>query len=150
MTYSSLSKYLQFARRIIIKLLKNDLFVKMSLPDTNKLQEYQEIISHMHPDLQDVWGTMDGLKIRIEQAPDGVVQGPFYDGWKCDHYVTTVLCVAHNGTIPACFYNVPGCKHDSTVADWGIYILSCKRFTRRRVSNLLLILHSAVVDFHSL
>jgi hypothetical protein len=61
---------------------------------------------------------MDGLKIRIEQAPDGVVQGRFYNGWKCDHYVTA-LCFAPDGTIPACFYNVPGCMHDSTVADWG-------------------------------
>ena len=38
MTYSSLSKYLQFARRIIIKLLKNDPLAKSSLPDNDKLQ----------------------------------------------------------------------------------------------------------------
>jgi hypothetical protein len=40
MTYSSLSKYLQFSRRIIIKLLKNDPLAKISLPDNGKLQEY--------------------------------------------------------------------------------------------------------------
>ena len=62
---------------------------------------------------------MDGLKIRIESAPDGIVQSPLYNGWKSDHYITAVLCFAPDGTIPECFYNVPGCIHDSTVADWG-------------------------------
>ena len=150
MTYSSLSKYLQFARRIIIKLLKNDPLAKISLPDDNKLQEYREIISHRHPAQQDFWGTMDGLKVRIEQAPDGVVQGRLYNGWKCDHYFAAVLCSAPDGTIPACFYNVPGCMHDSTLLTGGIHIPSCKKFRKRWVSKLLMILHSAAVDIRSL
>ena len=62
---------------------------------------------------------MDGLKVLIEEAPDGIVQSRFYNGWKSAHFVTSVLCFAPHGTIPACFYNVPGCTHDSTVADWG-------------------------------
>jgi hypothetical protein len=37
MTMSPLSKYLQFARRIIIKILKKDPLAKISLPDHDKL-----------------------------------------------------------------------------------------------------------------
>jgi hypothetical protein len=37
---------------------------------------------------------------------------------ECAHFVTSVLCFAPDGAIPACFYNVPGCTH-GTVADWG-------------------------------
>jgi hypothetical protein len=119
LTMSPLSKYLQFARRIVIKILKKEPLAKICLPSNNKIFEYQETIHSRHPALLDVWGTMDGLKVRIEASPDGIVQSRFYNGWKSDHYVTAVLCFAPDGTIPACFYNVPGCTHDSTVADWG-------------------------------
>jgi len=118
-TMSPLAKYLQFARRIIIKILKKDELAKISLPSFEKLQEYRDTIARRHPALQNVWGTMDGIKVRIEEAPDGIVQSCFYNGWKSDHFVTAVLCFVPDGTIPACFYNVPGCTHDSTVADWG-------------------------------
>ena len=62
---------------------------------------------------------MDGLKVMIGEAPDGIVQSRFYNGWKSAHFVTSALCFAPDGTIAACFYNVLGCTHDSTVADWG-------------------------------
>ena len=64
-------------------------------------------------------GTMDGLKVRIGSAPDGIVQSHSYNGWKSNHFVTAVLCFAPDGTIHACFNNALGCTHDSTVADWG-------------------------------
>ena len=74
---------------------------------------------HSHPVPHDVSGTMDGLKVRIEEAPDEIVQSRFYNGWKSDHFVTGVFGFVPNGTIAMAFYNVPGCSHDSTVADWG-------------------------------
>ena len=36
-----------------------------------------------------------------------------------DHYVSAVLVFCLDGTIPIACYNVPGCIHDSTIADWG-------------------------------
>ncbi len=62
-------------------------------------------------------GHNGGLKIGNHEAFDESVQGHFYIGWQRDHYITSVLCFAHNGTIPAAFYNVPECLHDSTMAD---------------------------------
>ena len=59
------------------------------------------------------------MKVKIKSAPDGIVQSHIYNGWKSDHFVMAVLCFVTDGTIPACFYNVPGCTHDSTVTDWG-------------------------------
>jgi hypothetical protein len=73
-TMSPLSKYLQFARRIIINILKKDPLAKITLPAHDKLQEYRVTISCRHPAVQDVWGTMDGMKIRIGSALDGIVQ----------------------------------------------------------------------------
>jgi hypothetical protein len=119
MTMSPVGKYLQFARRILVKILKNDDLAKIKVPSVQRLEEYRAMIADRHPALDMVWGTMDGLKCRIEKAPDEIVQSRFYNGWKSDHYVCAVLCFVPDGTIATGFYNVPGCCHDSTIADWG-------------------------------
>ena len=128
MTMTPLSKYLQFARRIVVNILKKDHLARIALPTNDKLEEYRQVIASRHPALQDVWGTMDGLKVMIEEAPDGIVQSRFYNGWKSAHFVTSVFCFAPDGTIPPCFYNVPGCTHDSTVADWGRIYTKLEKF----------------------
>ena len=119
MTYTAVLKYIQFARRIIIKVLKKDPLAKIAIPSHEQIETYRALIERRHPALPDVWGTMDGLKIKIDAAPDEITQSRFYNGWKHCHFVTAVLCFTPDGTIPACYYNVPGCSHDSTVADWG-------------------------------
>jgi hypothetical protein len=55
---------------------------------------------------------MDGLKVKIELTPDHLSQSKFYNGWKHDHFVTSLLAFVLDGTIPAAFFNVPGCIHD--------------------------------------
>ena len=65
---------------------------------------------------------MDNLKIKIAEAPDDIMQSRFNYGWKSNHFVTSVLCFTPDGSIPACFDNLPRCSHDSTIADWdGLY-----------------------------
>ena len=119
LTMSPLQKYLQFSKRILIKVLANNELAQIRMPCLDDIEKYRSMIARRHPNLPDVWGTMDGLKCRIEQPSDCLVQRRFYNGWKCDHFVTAVLCFAPDGTIPAAFYNVPGCVHDSQVATWG-------------------------------
>lgn len=120
MSMTPTAKYLQFARRIIVKVLLDDPCARIEMPSHEKLEEYRSAIQARHPVLENVWGTMDGLKLRIESASNFLTQSRFYNGWKSDHFITSVLCFAPDGTIPAAFYNVPGCTHDSTVADWGM------------------------------
>jgi hypothetical protein len=121
MTMTPVGKYLQFARRILVRVLVNDQYARIRVPTNDKLEEYRRTINERHPALVDVWGTMDGLKVKIEQAPDHLSQSKFYNGWKHDHFVTSLLAFVRDGTIPAAFFNVnvPGCIHDSTLADWG-------------------------------
>ena len=93
------------------------------------------------PALPDVWSTMDGLKLTIKQSNNPLVQSIFYNGWKCDHFITSVLVFAPDGTIPAAFF--PGCVHDGQVAEWGnIYTKLEKVCTTRPDSNVLSILLS--------
>jgi len=62
---------------------------------------------------------MDGMKTPIQQANTTKQQAYFYNGWKHNHYVTSVFCFCPDGTIPIAYMNLPGSMHDSTIADWG-------------------------------
>ena len=90
LTMPPVSKYLQFARRILVKILKANELPKICVPTHEKLEEYKAMIQARHSVLDNVWGTMDGLKVRIEQAPNEIVQSRFYKGWKSNHFVTGV------------------------------------------------------------
>ena len=110
---------LRFGRRILIEVLKNNELAKVQILSPEKILEYCGAVESRHPNLPDVWCTMDGLKLLLQQAGSINVQNNFYNGWTHDHYVTSVFCFCPDGTIPIACYNVPGSIHDSKIAEWG-------------------------------
>jgi hypothetical protein len=119
MTGTSVSMYLRFGRRLVIRILSAEPDAAIHIPSVDKIREYQEAIAAKHPSLEGVWCTMDGLKLYLEQAGDAVIQNMFYNGWTHDHYVSAVFVFCPDGPIPIAAYNMPGCFHDSTIAEWG-------------------------------
>ena len=119
MTYSNLDDYLLFAKRILLKVLVNDPRAAVQIPSSEKIEEYKAMVRSRHTFLPDVWCTMDGLKLTLEQSGDAIIQERFYNGWTHDHYVSSVLCFCPDGTIPIAYINVPGSVHDSQIADYG-------------------------------
>ena len=123
MTMTNFSMYLRFGRRIMVEVLSKDALAKIRIPSRNEIKSYQEAIGERHPNIGDVWATMDGLKLHLQQSGNDEIQEQYYNGWTHDHYVTSVFCFCPDGTIPIAFFNVPGSVHDSQVADWGdIYV----------------------------
>ena len=122
MTGSSVSAYLMFGRRIIIDRLQHNEDANIKIPTNAKIKEYQEAVSIRHPKLPNVWCTMDGLKLTLNQSTNAVVQNYFYNGWTHDHYVTGVFVFCPDGKIPIATFNVPGSIHDSVIAEWGKYM----------------------------
>jgi hypothetical protein len=123
MTGTPLGMYLWFGRRIVIETLKHSPYAAIKLPSEEKIIEYKQHIVARHPLLDNVWCTMDGLKLAIQKSGDNRTQNMFYNGLKCDLFVSCVFVYCPDGTIPICCYNVPGCIHDSKIADWGnIYL----------------------------
>jgi len=90
MTYTNLDEYLLFGKRIIIKVLRNHLMAQVKIP-SEKIAENKEMVYNSHPNLHDVWCTMDGLKITLKQSGDALVQEQYYNGWTHDHYVFSDL-----------------------------------------------------------
>ena len=119
MTQSSVSVYLHFAINLLVIVLEDIEEAKVKIPDENMIAEYQLMVKNRHLRLNDVWCTMDGLKLYLECPGDDDEQNNFYNGWQCDHFVNAVLVFCPDGTIPICCYNVPGTQHDSKIAYIG-------------------------------
>ena len=100
-------------------ILANEPDSAIRIPSHDTIREYQAAIRAKHEALDGVWCTMDGLKLYLQQSGDATIQNNFYNGWTHDHYVSAVLVFCPDGTIPIACYNVPGCIHDSTIAEWG-------------------------------
>ena len=119
MSMTNLTMYLRFGRRIVAEVLNNNEHAKIGLPSSEKIQQYKEMIAAKYPLLTDVWSAMDGLKTPIQQSGSTRMQSYYYNGWKHNHFVTSVFCFCPDGTIPIAHMNLPGATHDSTIADWG-------------------------------
>ena len=119
MTCSNLCMYLRFGRRVIVEALKNDPLARVAIPSNAEITSYKEAVGAIYPLLSDVWSTMDGLKLYLQQSGNTEIQARFYNGWTHGHYVTSVFVFCPDGTIPIAFFNVPGSVHDSQVAYWG-------------------------------
>jgi hypothetical protein len=119
MAYTNLDDYLIFAKRIIVMVLREHPMAKVRIPSSEKIEEYVLMVNQQQPYLSDVWCTMDGFKLMLEQSRDAIIQEQLYYGWMHDHYVTSVMCFCPDGTIPIVFCNIHGAVHDSQVADYG-------------------------------
>ena len=119
LTSTSISVYLQYSRQILILILQKEPDAAIKILSTNNIEKYKKAISNKYLSLDSVWCTMDGLKIYLEQSGKDIIQNMFYNGWTHNHYVSAVIVFCPDGTIPIATYNVPGCFHDSTIADWG-------------------------------
>ena len=100
MTGSRVSKWLRFGRRLLIMILSNHNDAAVRIPSAVTIEGYKAAVQLRHPSLTDVWCTMDGLKLFLEQCGDTVIQNMFYNGWTHDHYVSSVLVFCPDGTIP--------------------------------------------------
>ena len=119
MTCSNLCMYLRFGRRVIVEALKSDALAMIAIPSEEIIVSYQEAVGAIYPLLSDVWSTMDGLKLYLQQSGNSEIQARYYNGWTHGHYVTSIFVFCPDGTIPIAFFNVPGSVHDSQVAHWG-------------------------------
>jgi hypothetical protein len=116
MTSSNLCMYLRFGLRIIVEALKNDSFAKICIPSAEDITVYKQAIGTVYPLLSNVWCTMDGLKLYLQQSGNTEIQACFYNRWTHGQYVTSVFVFCPEGTIPIAFFNVPGSVHNSQVA----------------------------------
>jgi DDE superfamily endonuclease len=116
------SLWLRFGKRLLLYLLKRHPYAMVSLPTAEERQQYKNAITAKYPLLVDVWGSMDGLKIPIEEPWGDELQGRFYNGWLHGHFLTNLFLFTPDGRIRMCVINAPGSMHDSQLAmQFGVY-----------------------------
>ena len=69
---------------------------------------------------------VDGLKLLIHTSGDKVTDNAYYNGWTCDHYVSSLFMFVPDCTICFCVLNCPGSWHDSFVAHIGNFYATLK------------------------
>ena len=72
-----------------------------------------------YPDLDNVYLSVDGLKLQIQKPGDDRVQNFFYNGQTSNNYVCIWFAFAPHGTVPVCVLDAPGSLHAITVASLG-------------------------------
>jgi DDE superfamily endonuclease len=117
LTPGNLSLWLRFARRLLVKILRQDPMAKVCIPTDDEIADFEAAITAKYPALTNCWGAMDGLKIRLEKPGEERVQNVFYNGWTHDHYISNLFLFSPDGKVRACYINAPGTFHDSTMAN---------------------------------
>ena len=107
LTGTHVSVYLRFGMRILVAMLKADPKSEVRMPDAVEIALFKEAITAKHSLLVDCYCMVDGLKLYLQQAGDGIIQSHFYNGWKHGHYVTNIFAFAPNGSIIACTLIAP-------------------------------------------
>jgi hypothetical protein len=96
---------------MLIQALNSNELAVVALPTAEELQRFVAAVTRKYPALQNCWGAMDGLKIRLECAGNSKMQNLFYNGWTQDHYISNLFLFSPDGKIRACYVNAPGSVH---------------------------------------
>eukprot|EP00536_Pseudo-nitzschia_multiseries_P000375 jgi/Psemu1/831/gm1.831_g len=123
LTSTVMYKWLKFSRKVLLFVLQYHPKAMIRPPTEEELEEYISAIGAKYPRLKErhVWGAADGLKVKLQQSSNWLIQSRYYNSWVCDTYVNSVFVFAANGRIRICCYNCPSTWHDSTIADHGVY-----------------------------
>jgi hypothetical protein len=87
------------------------------MASNEEVAAFQRATTAMYPSLADVWGTLDGINLKIQSTKGDKVQSIFYIGWTHGHYVSNIFVFGMDGMIRICGLNAPGMMHDSLLAD---------------------------------
>jgi hypothetical protein len=131
----TVSRYLHFARKILLDTLRSMDEASVQWPTTHKeFDYYSALIQVRHSLLDGAFGSIDGLNLPVQEPDDPLVENSMYNGWKCTHFVSNVLvfsprgawfyvrfiaCCSRSllpGTIIDAVLNAPRSWHDSVVA----------------------------------
>ena len=77
LTQNPVNVYLRFGRRILISLLSSKPDARIKVPDIETLQEHIASVHRRHPLLENVWCTMDGLKLYLQEAGSTTVENAY-------------------------------------------------------------------------
>ncbi len=82
--------YLRFGKRLLIKLLSVDINSKIGMPLTIRVETYKEAVKERHRVSEDIWLSMDGLRLCADVPGNFVEQNNYFNGWKHDRFIASM------------------------------------------------------------
>ena len=98
LTPSTVSRYLRFARMILLRVLRQLRDARIAWPQGEEFSELSSYVSARHPLLDGVFGSIDGLNLPCQVSSDPEVENSTYNGWKHGHFISSVIVFNSKGT----------------------------------------------------
>jgi len=100
LSFSSVDECLKFGIRVLINVLSNHNSIIVAIPSDENIDDYEQMIKHKYPELEQVWCTCDGIKLKIQSPSEYVTQSRFYNSYVHGHFIGAVICFYTDSTIP--------------------------------------------------
>jgi hypothetical protein len=98
LTPSTVSRYLDFAKKILLQMVRSMKEGAIRLPRTpQEFAAESALVCECHPMLEGAFGVIDGLALLAQEADDAEVENATYNGWKSEHTINNVIAYSPRG-----------------------------------------------------
>jgi hypothetical protein len=95
---STVSRYIHFSLDILLAVLRQIPDARIQWPSNiEEFQALNDLIITRHPLLEGAFASIDGLNLPVQTADDPEVENSTYNGWLCEHFVSSVLVFSPKG-----------------------------------------------------
>jgi hypothetical protein len=96
---STVSRYITYGLMILLQTLRKMPEASICWPKTTSaFQKNSDLIVQRHPALSGAFGSIDGLNLPLQTSSDDDMENATYNGWKADHFISSVLVFAPQGS----------------------------------------------------
>ncbi|KAF8174378.1 hypothetical protein BJ912DRAFT_60762 [Pholiota molesta] len=97
---STVSRYITHGLILLLQTLRKMPEASIRWPhDVSSFEINSELIVARHPALSGAFGSIDGLNLPVQTSADDDIENATYNGWKADHFISSVLVFAPQGQI---------------------------------------------------
>ena len=112
---SNYSVYMRHGIRCLNDALDTFKDTSYDVPAWKNLRQFADVITEKeNGEIKNVWGAVDGTKLRFERSSDFIVEGNAYNGHKQMHCIKLLCVFAPDGSICGAAWG-PGVTRDSTL-----------------------------------
>lgn len=95
---STVSRYVTHGLKLLLQTLRKMPKASICWPaNISAFQKNSELIVEHHPALSGAFGSIDGLNLPLQTSADDDIENATYNGWKADHFISSVLVFAPQG-----------------------------------------------------
>jgi hypothetical protein len=95
---STVLRYIQFSLDILLAVLRQIPDGRIRGPSgMEEFQAYNDLIIMHHPLLEGAFSSINRLNLPVQTADDPEIENSTYNGWLCEHFVSSVLVFPPEG-----------------------------------------------------